>query len=310
MKVFIAGHTGMVGRALVRNANSELELITADRNKLDLRDKNSVFDFLREEQPNAVILAAARVGGIAANSANHRDFLLQNLEIQNAVIGSSATLEIPKLVFMGSSCIYPKNAPQPISEDYLLTGPLEETNEGYALAKITGARLCKAISDQQKLMYATLMPTNLYGPNDNFNPESSHVPAALMRRFHEAKERGDREVVVWGSGRPKREFMHVDDLALACWHMLQKEAGGELINVGTGLDLEISQFAQLMAKVVSFNGEIVFDTSKSDGTPRKLLDVSKAHSLGWRHQIELEDGLTKTYAWFVNALKKGEVRGY
>lgn len=300
----------MVGSSIVRSAPSDKEMLLAPRGDLDLTDRRKVFEFLKENQPDAIILAAARVGGIGANSKHQRDFLLQNLEIQNAVIASAAELAIPNLLFLGSSCIYPKLAPQPISESSLLTGPLEPTNEGYALAKIAGIRLCKAIHDEQGLNYFSLMPTNLYGPNDNYDPEASHVPAALMRRFHEAKIQDLPSVTIWGTGTPLREFMHVDDMATACWTLLSKNIGGELVNVGTGEDVAIAQFAILMAKVVGFNGAIEFDTSKPDGTPRKLLDVSKIHSYGWSHTIELEDGLRSTYTWFKDALAKGEIRGY
>lgn len=310
MKVFVAGQNGTVGSSLMRMAPLDFELITSDRNDLDLENEQAVRDFFVKVRPDAVILAAAKVGGIQANSKNQRQYLLQNLRIQNSVIDTAASLGIKKLIFLGSSCIYPRMANNPILESSLLTGALEPTNEGYALAKIAGIRLCKAIYEETSLEYFSLMPTNLYGPNDNFDLESSHVPAALMRKFHEAKEGGDRQVVVLGTGKPRREFMHVDDMALACWHMLEQKAGGELINVGTGQELEISQFAQLMAKVVGYEGVIVYDSSKPDGTPRKLLDVSKIHTYGWKHQIELEDGLRQTYDWFVNALKKGEVRGY
>ncbi len=259
---------------------------------------------------STVVLAAAQVGGIIANSTNQLDFLLKNLKIQNSVIEAAVRLEIPNFVFLGSSCIYPKLAPQPIKEDSLLSGYLESTNEGYALAKITGIRMCKAVFEQKGLNFFSLMPTNLYGPNDNFDLELGHVPASLMRKFHEAKISNSKEVIVWGTGQPKREFMHVNDMAVAVWQMLDRNVGGELINVGTGEDVSISEFATTMAKVVGYEGEIVFDIAKPDGTPRKLLDVSKAHSYGWRHQIELEEGLQQTYSWFVDALAKGEVRGY
>jgi len=232
------------------------------------------------------------------------------LKIQNSVLEAASFLKISKVIFLGSSCIYPKLAPQPISEDSLLTGPLEPTNEGYAIAKIAGIRLCRAIYEEEELQYFSLMPTNLYGPNDNYDLESSHVPAALMRRFHEAKINKTPYVDIWGSGKPMREFMHVDDMAAACWYMLEQDVGGELINVGTGSDISIADFANLMAKVVGYEGELRFDHSKPDGTPRKLLDVSKIHSYGWHHKIELEDGLRSTYAWFQDALAKGEVRGY
>jgi GDP-L-fucose synthase len=255
-------------------------------------------------------LAAAKVGGIEANAAHQKDFLLENLKIQNAVIEAASILRIENLLFLGSSCIYPKFANQPLSENSLLTGPLEPTNEGYAIAKIAGIKLCRSVHEEQKLNYFSLMPTNLYGPNDNYDPHVSHVPAALMRKFHEAKMNGSSEVVVWGSGTPRREFLHVDDMADACWYMLGQNAGGDLVNVGTGQDIEIGDFAKLIAKVVGFQGSIVYDHSKPDGTPRKVLDVTKIHSYGWKHKIALEDGLKKTYAWYLTALNKGEVRGH
>ena len=310
MKVLVTGHKGLVGSALVRNAPKKYELIIVNRSQLDLLDKRAVDKFLKATKPDALILAAAKVGGISANSKHQKDFLLTNLEIQNAVIDSAANNGIPKLIFLGSSCIYPKLAPQPISESSLLTGPLEPTNEGYALAKIAGIRLCKAISEEQNLNYFSLMPTNLYGQNDNYDLEASHVPAALMRRFHEAKEKGIAQVDIWGTGAPKREFMHADDMASATWYMLEVGAPGELINVGTGEDLTIRDFSILMAEVVGYEGKINFDTSKPDGTPRKLLDVSKIHALGWRHKIDLRTGLNQTYDWFKQAIKKGEIRGY
>ena len=275
-----------------------------------MTDFNSVHDFLNQEKPDAIILAAAKVGGIEANAAHQKEFLLENLKIQNAVIEVASILRIENLLFLGSSCIYPKLANQPLSENSLLTGLLEPTNEGYAIAKIAGIKLCRSIYEELGLNYFSLMPTNLYGPNDNYDPHVSHVPAALMRKFHEAKIGGVEEVVVWGSGTPRREFMHVDDMAEACWYMLGKKVGGELINVGTGQDIEIGEFAKLIAKVVGFQGKIRYDFSKPDGTPRKVLDVSKIESFGWKHKIELEDGLEKTYAWYLAALMRGEVRGY
>jgi len=310
MRVFIAGDRGMVGMALRRTLPRHYELILADRSVLDLRDEKNVANFLRNEKPDLIILAAARVGGISANSRYQRQFLLENLQIQNAVLNSAADLDIPNLIFLGSSCIYPRLAPQPITEDSLLSGPLEPTNEGYALAKIVGLKLCNAIHKDLGLNYFSLMPTNLYGPNDNFSLEDGHVPAALMRRFHEAKMTNQNSVKVWGSGNPKREFMHVDDLANACWFLAEKNLGGELINIGTGIDIGISEFAKKIAAIVGFQGEIEFDISKPDGSPRKLLDVSKVHGLGWQHKIQLEDGLLATYKWFVQSLEKGEVRGY
>lgn len=308
--MFVAGQNGLVGSAVVRNAPLGNELITAARNEVDLSDKVQVKRFLERTQPDAIILAAARVGGILANANHQREFLLSNLEIQNSVIDTAASLGISKLIFLGSSCIYPKFAPQPISEDSLLTGLLEPTNEAYALAKIAGIRLCKAISDEFGYNYFSLMPTNLYGPNDNYDLKSSHVPAALMRKFHEAKIAGKAFVEIWGTGSPRREFMHSDDMAKAIWHMLNVRAPGELINVGTGFDTTIKEFAYMMANIIGFQGEIKFDHTKPDGTPRKLLDVHKINSLGWQSQINLETGLKETYKWFIHALKKGEIRGF
>ena len=300
----------MVGSALKRTATSNIEVSTAPRNSLDLSDASQVLSYLEKSEPEAIILAAARVGGIGANSSHQKDFLLTNLKIQNAVIEAAAKLKIPKLLFLGSSCIYPRLAEQPITEDSLLTGPLEPTNEGYALAKIAGIRLCRAVFEEEGLKYFSLMPTNLYGPNDNFDYEASHVPAALMRRFHEAKERKESVVSIWGSGNPRREFLHVDDMAQACWFMLGKANGGELLNVGTGEDVTIKEFAQEMADCVGFKGELHFDLSKPDGSPRKLLNVDKIHSLGWKHNVDLGTGLKMTYEWFKSALGRGEVRGY
>lgn len=310
MRVFVAGDRGMVGMALRRTLPKHHELILADRSILDLRNEKDVANFLGNKKPDLIILAAARVGGISANSRYQRQFLLENLQIQNAVLDSAAELGIPNLIFLGSSCIYPRLAQQPITEDSLLSGPLEPTNEGYALAKIVGLKLCNAIHKDLGLNYFSLMPTNLYGPNDNFSLEDGHVPAALMRRFHEAKMTMQPSVKVWGSGNPKREFMHVDDLADACWFLAEKNLGGELINIGTGIDIEISEFAKKVSAIVGFQGEIEFDVSKPDGSPRKLLDVSKVHALGWKHKIQLDDGLLATYKWFAESLEKGEVRGY
>ena len=309
MKVFIAGHTGLVGSSLVRTLPANYALLTASRSELDLTNGHEVRSFLELNQPDAIILAAAKVGGIGANSTQQKEFILENLAIQNSVIPAAAEVGISKLLFLGSSCIYPKLAPQPISEAALLTGPLEPTNEGYALAKILGIRLCKAIFDQDGFDYFSVMPTNLYGPGDNFDRFSSHVPAALMRKFHEAKVSGEPEVTVWGTGNPRREFMHVDDLARACWHLLSMKLGGELINVGTGSDISIREFAETIARVVGFQGEIVYDHSKPDGMFQKLLDVTKVHSFGWQHEIDLESGLQGTYNWFTGALDSGSIRG-
>lgn len=310
MKVFVAGGSGLVGSALIRNAPSGIEVISPKRIELNLEDKLSVLQFLKRERPQTVILAAAKVGGISANSKYQRDFLAKNLEIQDSVIMSAREVGVQNLVFLGSSCIYPRDASQPIREESLLTGPLEPTNEGYAIAKIAGVRLCKAIAEEDGYRYFSLMPTNLYGPNDNFHPENSHVPAALIRRFHEAKVRKLPKVEVWGSGTPRREFMHVDDLANACWQLLNIARGGDLINVGTGEDIAISNFAKLVSETVGYSGEIEFDASKPDGTPRKLLDVRRAHDYGWKHRIPLDAGLKSTYEWFNQALEKGALREY
>ena len=310
MRVFVAGHRGTVGSAIVRLAPTNVEVLTRDRATLNLEIRDEVMSYLVDKRPDAIILAAAKVGGIKANATNQRMHLLQNLRIQNVVIDAAACLGVPNFLFLGSSCIYPRVAPQPMRESSLLTGPLEPTNDGYAIAKIAGIRLCRAIFEEEGLNYFSLMPTNLYGPNDNFNLQTSHVPAALIRKFHEAKLSGATEVVVWGTGNPRREFMHVDDMAQACWFMLGHDNGGALFNVGTGIDIQIREFAELVAKVIGYRGQIVFDTSRPDGPPRKLLDVTKIHSLGWSHGIELEEGLRSTYAWFLKALKEGVVRGY
>lgn len=310
MKAFVAGGSGLVGSSLIRNAPSNLQVISPRRAELNLEDKPSVLEFMKRERPDAVILAAAKVGGVSANSRYQRDFLTKNLEIQDSVIMSACEVGVENLLFLGSSCIYPREASQPISEESLLTGPLEPTNEGYAIAKIAGVRLCKAIAEEDGYRYFSLMPTNLYGPNDNFHPENSHVPAALIRRFHEAKVRKLPKVEVWGSGAPRREFMHVDDLANACWELLTVARGGDLINVGTGEDIAISDFARLVSETVGYSGEIEFDISKPDGTPRKLLDVRRAHDYGWKHRIPLDVGLKSTYEWFNQALEKGALREY
>lgn len=309
-RVFVAGHKGMVGSALLRFLPAHYQVSVIDRTQLDLGNHDQVLRYFDLHNFDVVILAAAKVGGIQANTSLQYQFLLENLKIQNAVIEASVKTRVERFVFLGSSCIYPRYAAQPISEEALLTGKLEPTNEGYALAKIAGIRLTQAIFDEQQLGYFSLMPTNLYGPNDNFDDFSSHVPAALMKKFHNAKVYDKKEVVVWGTGKSRREFMHVDDLARACWYMLDQNVRGELVNVGTGTDIEIGEFAELMAKIVGFKGDIVFDASKPDGTPRKLLDSRKIHSYGWKHQIDLEEGLRQTYSWLVSELKEGNVRGF
>jgi GDP-L-fucose synthase len=309
-QVLVAGASGMVGSAILRNAPEGIEVVAPSRKEINWANYSEVFNLFEKLKPKILFLAAAKVGGIGANSRNQMEFLLENLKIQNTVMELSSLFGIETLVFLGSSCIYPRLAEQPIKESSLLTGPLEPTNEGYALAKIAGIKLARSIFEEKHLKYFSLMPTNLYGPNDNFDSFSSHVPAALMKKMHKAKISGSKEVEIWGTGKPRREFMHVDDMAQACWYLLDKDVGGELINVGTGIDTTISEFANLMKSVTKYEGEVNYDTSKPDGTPRKLLDVSKIHSYGWKHKISLEDGIRKTYEWFVKALENGAVRGY
>jgi GDP-L-fucose synthase len=310
MKVFVPGHRGLVGSAVLRRKPVNVQVVTRERSELDLTDYKSMFNFFQNEEFDAFILCAARVGGIGANSRDQRAFLTENLNIQNAVISAAADSGIANGIFLGSACIYPKITEQPIPEVALLTGLLEPSNEGYALAKIAGLRLIKAISDEVGLNYKSLMPTNLYGPGDNFNVFSSHVAAALMRKFHEAKIGGASTVSVWGTGTPRREFMHVDDMADACWFMLPEGSRGEIFNVGTGMDMTISNYAELMSKVVGFEGGIKYESEKLDGTPKRLLDVSKIQSKGWKHRIEIESGLKSTYSWFQDAYAKGSIRGF
>src|SRR3954452_23304295 len=300
-KIFVAGHRGLVGSALVRKLQEEgfAALLLRDRAALDLRDPAGVDRFFASEKPEVVIVAAAKVGGIKANNDLPVEFLLENLEMQNNVIDAAHENGVRKLLFLGSSCIYPKHAPQPIPESALLTGPLEPTNEAYAIAKIAGIKLCQAYARQYGANFISAMPTNLYGPNDNFDLESSHVLPALLRKAHIAKEEGRSELVVWGSGEPRREFLHVDDLASACVFLLEHYDSPEIINVGCGEDISIRELAELICEIVGFKGELAWDTTKPDGTPRKLLDVSKIHALGWRHQIGLRDGIKRTYEWFL-----------
>ncbi|WAC41441.1 GDP-L-fucose synthase [Pedobacter sp. SL55] len=296
-KIFVAGHRGMVGSAIYRKLQKEgyQNIVTKTSSELDLRDQQAVADFFAAEKPDYVFLAAAKVGGIVANNTYRADFLYENLAIQNNVIHQSYLNGIEKLMFLGSSCIYPKMAPQPLKEDYLLTGTLEPTNEPYAIAKIAGIKMCDAYRDQYGCNFISVMPTNLYGLNDNYHPENSHVLPALIRKFDEAKSNGSKEVVIWGTGSPMREFLFADDLADACYYLMENYNEPNLINIGTGEDLTIKDLALAVKKTVGFEGELVFDTSKPDGTPRKLMDVTKLHNLGWKHQIELEEGLNLAY---------------
>jgi len=299
-KIFVAGHGGMVGSALVRRLEAEgfNNLLKPDRSQLDLMDDSPVLKFFLEERPVIVILAAAKVGGIKANNDYPVEFLLDNLRIQNNVIRSAYQTGVRKLVFLGSSCIYPKFAPQPIPETALLSGPLEPTNEAYAIAKIAGIKLCQAYCREYGANFISAMPTNLYGPNDNFDLETSHVLAALIRKAHEARMRNDQRLIVWGTGKPRREFLHVDDLASACLLLLEKYDSPDIVNVGYGEDISIRELAELICEVLGFDGELAWDTSKPDGTPRKLLDVSKLRALGWKPAISLRDGIARTYQWF------------
>jgi GDP-L-fucose synthase len=300
-KIFVTGHRGMVGSALVRRFEAEgfTNLLTRDPSELDLVNEEKVDKFFREEKPTIVVCAAAKVGGIKANKDHPVGFLLDNLRIQNNVIRCAFQNDTRKLLFLGSSCIYPKLAPQPIPESALLTGPLEATNEAYSIAKIAGIKLCQVYAREYNANFISVMPTNLYGPNDNFDLETSHVFAALLRKAHEAKTRNERNLIVWGTGEPRREFLHVDDLAAACLLLLEKYDSPEIINVGCGKDVTIRELAKLICDVVGFDGELVWDKTKPDGTPRKLLDVSKIRALGWQPTIALREGIAQTYDWFL-----------
>ena len=310
VKLFITGHRGMVGAALVRAAAAagEVELLLRSRAELDLCDQQAVFEFLGRERPDQVIIAAAKVGGIVANSTYPAEFVYQNLTIAANLIHGSYQAGVRRVLFLGSSCIYPKQAPQPMPESCLLSGPLEPTNEAYAVAKIAGLKLCQHYRAQYGVLYHSAMPTNLYGPGDNYHPENSHVIPALLRRFHEAKEENAREVVIWGTGTPRREFLHVDDLARACFHLLDEEDPPDWVNVGSGSEVSILDLATAIGRTVGFKGDILTDPSKPDGTPRKLMDVSRMKKTGWEPTVSLEEGLRITYDCFLAERAAGSVR--
>ena len=301
-KIFIAGHKGMVGSAIMRELQNQgyNNIIVKNRKELDLLNQQAVADFFVQEKPQFVFLAAAKVGGIEANRSQLGAFTYENLQIQNNIIHSSYLNKVERLIFLGSSCIYPKFAAQPIKEEYLLTGPLEPTNYGYAVAKIAGLKMCEAYRAQYGCDFVAIMPTNLYGTNDNFDLTTSHVMPALIRKFHEAKMRGDSAVEVWGSGTPKRELLFVDDLAEACIFVMNNKNVTELTNIGTGEDISIRDLAELIKKTVGFKGEIIFDISRPDGPPRKVLDVSKINALGWKAKTSLESGVARVYEWYKN----------
>jgi GDP-L-fucose synthase len=300
-KIYIAGHRGMVGSALMRNLlqSGYNNIITRTSSELDLRDMNAVASFFETEKPDYVFLAAAKVGGIHANNTYRAEFIYDNLSIQNNIIHQSHLNGVKKLLFLGSSCIYPKLAPQPIKEEYLLSGPLESSNEPYAIAKIAGIKMCEAYYAQYGSNFISVMPTNLYGPNDNYDLHNSHVLPALIRKVHEAKLHRKDNVVVWGTGTPRREFLHADDLADACVYLMRTYEQNEIVNIGVGTDISIAELALLIKDIIGYEGGLVFDATKPDGTPRKLLDVSRLHSLGWKHKISLVEGLHRTYADFL-----------
>jgi GDP-L-fucose synthase len=310
-KIYIAGHNGMVGSAIWRTltAKGYTNLIGASSAVVDLKNQQAVKDYITTEKPEVIIDAAAKVGGILANNNFPYQFLMENMQIQNNLIDTALQSGVEKFIFLGSSCIYPKLATQPLKEEYLLTDSLESTNEWYAIAKITGVKACQAIRNQFEKNYVSLMPTNLYGPHDNFDLNSSHVLPAMMRKFHEAKENNNEPVILWGSGTPMREFLFVDDMAEAVVFALENKLPEYLYNVGTGEDLTIRQLAETIQKITGHEGEVIWDAEKPDGTPRKLMDVSKMHQLGWKHKVQLEEGIQKTYTWFLeNAGKFKQVK--
>ncbi len=301
-KIFIAGHKGLVGSAILRHLkkNNYRDIITKDKENLNLLDQTAVNDFFKKEKPHYVFLAAAKVGGIMANKNYPADFIYQNLSINTNVIHACYKYKVKKLIYLGSSCIYPKLAPQPIKEDYLLTSPLESSNEAYAIAKIAGLKMCQHYNSQYKTKFIAVMPTNLYGPNDNFNLKNSHVFPALIRKFHEAKTKDLKEITLWGSGNPKREFLFVEDLADALVFLMKKYNGKELLNIGAGKDLSIKELASKIKKIVGFKGKVIWDKSKPDGTPRKLLDINRLKKIGWQAKTNLDQGIKLTYQWFLD----------
>ena len=305
MKIYVAGHRGLVGSAIVRaiEGSDEHTWIGQTRQELDLLNRSAVFEYVKNERPDWVVIAAAKVGGIHANSTYPVEFLSENLQIETNLIDACHAAKIERVLFLGSSCIYPKNSPQPIKEEYLLTGPLEPTNEAYALAKISGLKLIEAYRTQYGYNWISAMPTNLYGPGDNFDLQNSHVLPALIRKFHDAQTQGSPSVTLWGTGTPRREFLHADDLAKACLFMLANYDGETALNIGTGIDVTISELANVIAKTIGYVGEIIWDTSKPDGTPRKLLDTSAASEIGWAPTISLEDGLRDTFKSYISALE-------
>lgn len=303
-KIFVAGHAGLVGSSIVRELNRQgfYNIVVRNREELSLLDQVAVKEFFNKERPEYVFLAAAKVGGILANKEQKADFIYENLEIQNNVIYNAYASGVKKLLFLGSSCIYPKASPQPIKEEYLLSGSLEETNDAYAVAKIAGIKMCQSFNEQYGTCFISVMPTNLYGPNDNFDLHSSHVLPALIRKFHEAKKNNDPEVILWGSGIPKREFLHVDDLASAVIFLMESYAENQIVNIGTGEDISIANLAEIIKSVVGYEGKIVWDNEKPDGVLRKLLDVNRLENLGWKYRIKLRDGIEATYDWYLQSL--------